>query len=267
MADDIRGMSAELARDPASLVFLALGEALRARGQMDQAQAVAIAGLERHPNLPDAHDLYARILVDHGDVEKAHDEWDIALRFDARHVGALKGLGFLAFRRGDVNMALDHLESALGVDPTNPSVVQALRVVREAAAKEVAPPALAEEQRIDQAFAGFEGGDHGLLLVDARGRLLAGGLHTPKGEDVAETIAGYLAGVHQEAERTARLLGLGRWRWVLAEADEGNLHLTMPERETLLLLARDRSVPSGRLAVLAERAGHAARKWMAAQQP
>jgi len=33
------------------------------------------------------------------------------------------------------------------------------------------------------------------------------------------------------------------------------------------LLARDRSVPSGRLAVLAERAGHAARKWMAAQQP
>jgi predicted regulator of Ras-like GTPase activity (Roadblock/LC7/MglB family) len=105
------------------------------------------------------------------------------------------------------------------------------------------------------------------LLVDARGRLLAGGLHTPNGEDVAETIAGYLAGVQQEAERTARLLGLGRWRWVLAEADHGNLHLTMPERDTLLLLSRDRSIPSGRLAVLAERAGVAARKWLAAQQP
>jgi tetratricopeptide (TPR) repeat protein len=267
MADDVRAMSAELARDPASLVFLALGEVLRGRAQMDKAAAVALAGLERHPNNADAHDLYARILVDQGDLERAHDEWDIALRLDRRHLGALKGLGFLSFRAGAVDTALDHLEAALAVDPTNASVVQALRVVRETANRELAPPAPAEEEKIAQAFVGFEGGDHGLLLVDARGQVLAGGLRTPDGEDVGATIAGYLAGVQQEAERTARLLGLGRWRWILAEADHGNMHLTTPERDTLLLLARDRSVPSGRLAILAERAGHAARQWLAAQQP
>src|SRR5262249_45577035 len=160
-------------------------------------------------------------LSDNGDIDRAREEWDAAHHLDQRHLGALKGLSFLAFRRGDVNSSLDLLETALGVDPSDVSVVQALRVVREAVAKETAPPHPSEEQRIDQAF-GFGGGDHGLLLVDARGRLLAGGLHTPKGEDVAEKIAGYLAGVHQEAERTARLLGLGRWRWVLAEADQGN---------------------------------------------
>ena len=115
MADDIRAMAAELARDPSSLVFLALGESLRATGQLDQAESVARSGIERHANMPDARDLYARILADRGEFELAQDEWDTALRLDQRHVGAHKGLGFLAFRRGDVNSSLEHLETALGV--------------------------------------------------------------------------------------------------------------------------------------------------------
>ena len=38
MSDDIRALTAQLAADPASLVFLPLGEALRRRGQLDSAQ-------------------------------------------------------------------------------------------------------------------------------------------------------------------------------------------------------------------------------------
>ena len=45
MSDDIRGMTAELAADPDSLVFLELGEALRRRGQPDAAFKVARTGL------------------------------------------------------------------------------------------------------------------------------------------------------------------------------------------------------------------------------
>jgi hypothetical protein len=36
-SDDVRRLSDELARDPASLVFLPLGEALRRQGQLDYA--------------------------------------------------------------------------------------------------------------------------------------------------------------------------------------------------------------------------------------
>ncbi len=94
MADDIRALSAQLAQDPQSLVFLRLGEALRRKGQLEAALRVAMNGLERHPHLADAHDLYARILTDKHNYERAFDEWDMAVRIAPHHTGALKGLAF-----------------------------------------------------------------------------------------------------------------------------------------------------------------------------
>ena len=87
MADDIRAMSAELAGDPASMVFLRLGEALRARGQAEAATKVVLAGLERHADSAEAHDLYARILADGGDLDGAEREWNAVLGMDPRHLG------------------------------------------------------------------------------------------------------------------------------------------------------------------------------------
>lgn len=267
MAEDITALSAELARDPASLAFVPLGEALRARGQLDAAISVAVTGLEHHPNLADAHDLYARILADAGDVERAADEWGIALALEPQHAGAHKGLGFVNFRRGDMDGALEHLELALAADPSDHSVVQALHTVRAAAAG-TAPPAAgpaAPPSGPPPVFAGLEGAADSMLLVDARGRVLAGGLQTAAGADVADAVAAYLAGVSQEAERTSRLLELGEWRWIMAEAEEGNLQLSAPAANALLLLVRDRSVPPGRLARQAARAAEVARRWLEGQ--
>src|SRR5207302_2053570 len=112
MADEIKTLSAELARDPQSLVFLRLGDLLRQRGQLDAAHRVALNGLERHPHLADAHDLYARLLADKRDYERAFDEWDMARRIAPGHMGALKGLAFLYFKVGDVAQAVAHLEEA-----------------------------------------------------------------------------------------------------------------------------------------------------------
>lgn len=287
MADEVKQLTAELARDPDSLAFLALGEVLRARDQIEAATQIALAGLERHPQLADAHDLYARILVDADDVQRARDEWSIAVRLDARHVGALKGLGYLAFREGKLGEALDRLEEALAVDPLDPTVVQALQTVRRAAegmeegdaggvetddaprdapresAAEVGGAELAGDPEV---FSGLEGATDGLLLVDDRGRVLGGAVRGRDGTDAAAPVAAYLAGASQEAERTARVLGLGTWTWIVVEGENGNLHVSQPSTETLLLVRRDRSVPSGRLAVFAERATESARVWLEAQQ-
>ncbi|OGU30442.1 MAG: hypothetical protein A3K13_06140 [Gemmatimonadetes bacterium RIFCSPLOWO2_12_FULL_68_9] len=265
MTDDVRALSAELARDPGSLVFVALGEALRVRGQLDAAAKVALAGLEHHPNLADGHDLYARIVADAGDVERAADEWSIVLALDPRHAGAHKGLGFASFQRGDLDAALEHLELALAADPTDQSVVQALHTVRRAAQHATSQPAAVASVERPAVFAGLEGADRGLLLVDPQGRVLAGGLRAQGGPDVAEEVAAYLAGVSQEAERSARLLDLGEWRWIMAEGEHGHLHLSAPSPSALLLLARDKSIPSGRLAILAARAAEMARRWLEAQ--
>jgi tetratricopeptide (TPR) repeat protein len=121
VADDIRTLSARLAQDPHSLAFLELGELLRRKGQIDAAHRVALAGLGRHPHNANAHDLYARILADKRDYERAFDEWDMALRIAPKHLGALKGLAFLYFKVGDIAQAEAHLAAAQRAVPDDPA--------------------------------------------------------------------------------------------------------------------------------------------------
>jgi tetratricopeptide (TPR) repeat protein len=277
MPEDIKTLSAQLAQDPDSLVFLRLAELLRHKGQLDAAHRVAVTGLERHPHLADAHDLYARILADKRDYERAFDEWDMALRIAPDHVGALKGLAFLYFKVGDVAQAAAHLEAAQRVAPDDPGVVQALALARgegdrarsvahaaPVARESIAAPAQPlEEARV---FAGLEGAQEGLLLLDPAGRVLGGALKDPQGRTVTDAVAAYLAGVSQEAARSAKLLGLGTWTGLAAEGRLGHVHLTAPSGDALLLVVRDRAIPMGRLAVIAQRAASVARRWLEQQQ-
>jgi tetratricopeptide (TPR) repeat protein len=323
MPDDIRQLSAQLAQDPGSLVFLRLGELLRRKGQVDTAQRVAITGLERHPHNADAHDLYARILADKHDFERAFDEWDMALRIAPNHTGALKGLAFLYFKIGDIAQAIAHLEEAKRVAPDDPSVEQALALVQGAAEPgppppepepapkaatlrppppprppappkdesveappqpAPAPPAPAPRESVampepaplavpgagaplerERVFAGLEGAQEGLLLLDGSGRVMGGAVRHPNGSDATDAVAAYLAGVSQEATRTGKLLTLGKWTGLSAEGQAGHVHLAQLRQDALLLVVRDRSVPLGRLAVLAERAAQHARSWLEAQ--
>jgi len=264
MADDIRALSAQLAQDPQSLVFLRLGEALRRKGQLEAALRVAMNGLERHPHLADAHDLLARILTDKHDYERAFDEWDMAVRIAPHHTGALKGLAFLYFKVGDVAQAEAHLEQARQVEPDDPSIDQAIAMMRKGAAPPAptAPTAALDEARV---FAGLEGANEGLLLIDGAGRVLGGALRDKTGSDVTDSVAAYLAGVSQEAARTAKLLGLGAWNGLSAEGQHGNVHLAHPTPEALLLVVRERGMPLGRLAILAQRATTMARRWLEQQ--
>ena len=267
MADDVRALSAQLAQDPQSLVFLRLAEALRRKGQLDAALRVAVNGLERHPHLADAHDLYARVLTDKHDYERAFDEWDMALRIAPNHTGALKGLAFLYFKIGDLGQAEAHLELAQRIAPDDPSITQAVAMVRGGTAPAPAPPPARAEAPLDESrvFAGLEGAQEGLVLLDAAGRVLGGALRNPAGADVTDAVAAYLAGVSQEAARTAKLLGLGLWSGLSAEGRHGNVHVAQPSKEALLLVVRDRGVPLGRLAILAQRATAMARRWLERQ--
>ena len=130
MSDDIRGMTAELAADPDSLMFLELGEALRRRGQPDAAFKVARTGLARYPELARAHDLCARILCDRGERDRAFDAWVKALELDPGLVSAHKGLGFLSYQAGDLASAEKHLAYAGQADPGDAGTAAALERVR-----------------------------------------------------------------------------------------------------------------------------------------
>jgi tetratricopeptide (TPR) repeat protein len=299
MADDIRGMTAELAADPDSLIFLDLAEALRRRGQLDAAYKVTRTGLARYPELARAHDLCARILSDRGEPDRAFEAWVTALRLDAGLVSAHKGLGFLYYQAGDIASAEKHLAYAAQADPDDAGTREALERVRlgqagataigrerplppAPPAPEAAPaPADAPADALDASpsllfsfdesarspgdeavFAGLDGGADGLLLLDANGLRLGGGLSDPDGRDVADEVAALLAGVSKEAARTARLLNLGDWRGLAVECGDGNLYLSAPTDSTLLLTVRGLDVPMGRVARFADRASVAARVWL-----
>ena len=130
MSEEIRRLSEELARDPSSLVFLQLGEALRRAGQLDLGLKVAHRGLERHAHNADAHDLLARIRVDRGELQDAFDEWDMVLRLAPNHVGARKGMGYVLFKQGKRTEAETHLSTAASHDRDDASIATALRMVR-----------------------------------------------------------------------------------------------------------------------------------------
>ena len=291
MSDDVRTLTAQLADDPSSLAFLDLAELLRRRGQLDAALTVAANGLSRYPELADAHALRARILAERGDGDGAFDGWMNTLQLDSTHQGAHRGLGFLYYRSGDLTRALRHLEFASQHAPGDRGLESAIERVRSAASEPgrashdvaIAPPAEEPEPRdaspvpfsldMDASgngsagtdadlFAGLEGARDGLLLLDQHGLRLGGAIRDDDGVDVSDSVAAHLAGVSREAARAARLLGLGAWQSVAVECEDGNAHLVAPTAATVLLTVRDVSVPAGRLAIVAERAAQAARRWL-----
>ncbi|HET8623201.1 MAG TPA: hypothetical protein VFM14_06540 [Gemmatimonadales bacterium] len=301
MPDDIRVMTAELAADPTSLVFVDLADALRRRGQLETAQKVLRTGLNRYPELAPAHDLAARIFADRGELDRAFESWVTALRHDPALLAAHKGLGFLYFRANDLASAEKHLAYVAEADPGDAGAAAALERVKAAAPRPMvgapdgrmasqevvtAPEAFnvtalapvepasqapdhlpfsfdSDTSRDDSAvFAGLEGGSDSLLLVDGNGLRLGGGLRTRTGDDVGDAVAAQLAGVAREAARTARLLALGDWRGLAIESPGGSCYLLAPTPESLLFTARGPDLPMGRVARLAERAAVAARRWL-----
>jgi tetratricopeptide (TPR) repeat protein len=298
VSDDIRTLTARVAEEPTSLAFLELAEALRRRGQLDAAGKVARGGLIRYPGLADAHDLMARILSDQGDLAGSFDAWADALRLDPMRTGALKGIAFLYFRAGDAAAAIEHLQRAAEVDPDDISIAQALaRVRRDSRARPSAPEPVEEEMpapapvpaTVEQplaqaerpmaqpqpvtagslpamdeagsAFAAIDGG-RSVVLVDANGLLLAGSLTTPDGAENGDRVAAELAGVSREASRAGRLLGLGQWHSITLECPDAHCVLVQPTTDTVLLAAREPSLPIARVVLVAERAAREAKTWL-----
>ena len=298
MADDIRRLSDELARDPSSLVFIQLGELLRQQGQIDVARKVAIRGLERHSHNADAHDLLARIEVDRGALQAAFDEWDMVLRISPEHTGAQKGMGFVAYRQGKLVEAERYLSQAAETDAEDVSIASALSFVRKELASQrsdfgaeqtsESPPRgartsspttqAAEDAGLRPGWsegAGREAarmlfsetigeGEQTVLLLDSSGRVMAGAYMGQDGRDIGQEVGAELSGVSDEAQRAMRHLDLGDWSSIVFETDVAIVALGPAPGDGLIVVAAERSTPLGFVRRLQEKALLRAREWLGA---
>jgi len=233
------------------LGFLELGERLRQRGQLAAAATVCLNGLTRAPTVAAAHDLLGRIRADQGDDAAAITAWRAALECDPEHVGARKGLAFVAFRAHDLSAAERQLESAAALAPHDASVLAALDRIRALRVSTPEPaPAL-----------GAPGSD--MLLFDLHGLRLAGGIDLAADADRADLVSAESAGLMKEALRASRLLELGALQYLVIEAPDARTALAMIEDDAALLVRRSGATPLGRLLALVARAVPAARTMLA----
>jgi predicted regulator of Ras-like GTPase activity (Roadblock/LC7/MglB family) len=273
MADDVRRWSDELARDPASLVFLPLGETLRRQGQLDLALKIAMRGLERHSHNTDAHDLLARIAVDRGELQRAFDEWDMVLRLTPGHLGALKGMAFVRFQQGNTTEAEQYLERAASVGGDD-EIAAALanmraagRGTRDAGRENGAQPAsLAPRPASHDPRALFADvlGEHEqtALLLDDQGLVLAGIYVGEDGHDVAAEVGAELSGVTDAARRATKHLDIGEWRAIVLETEVAVVTMAPSAGDGLLVVAASKATPLGLVRRVLDRCLERARKWL-----
>ena len=296
MADAIHRWSEELARDPSSLVFLQLGEALRREGQLDMALRIAVRGLERHPHNAEAHDLLARIEVGRGELQHAFDEWDMVLRLVPNHVGALKGMAFVCFQQGRSADAQRYLEQA-ATHGGDEQVVAALANMRRAGttlkmampdvdavaepsakpreAKHTELPPAQPAGRPATAAPGYGANDpHALfadllgeheqtaLLLDDQGLVLAGIYLGEDGRDVGAEVGAELSGMTDAARRATRHLSIGDWRSIVLETEVAVVTMAPAVGDGLLVLAASRDTPLGLVRRVLDRCVERARVWL-----
>ena len=268
MTDDIRALTARMAEEPGSLAFLELAEALRRRGQLEAAYKVARGGLARYPGLADAHDLMARVLSDQGDLAGAFDAWSSALQLDPDADQRAQGHRVPLLPRGRRGRRRSSTCSArMDVDPDDRSIRAGARAgsarerrgtrprrgggqaatTRQPAV--AAPPAGRRHgRRTSGLFDGVDGGERGLLLVDANGLRLGGELRRPRTaatRAIASRPSSPASRVRRRAPPGCSASGAGTrsrssrptatWCWRSATAD------------TVLLAAREPSLPMGRV--------------------
>jgi len=263
MHDEIHRWSDELARDPSSLVFLQLAEALRRQGQLDVALKIALRGVERHAKHVEAHDLLARIAVDQRDFDRACAAWETVLSLQPEHVGAMKGLGYVHFQQRRLTDAEHYLSRAAQAGGGS-DVAAALDAVRRSSGGVEVPAVdgvpLSDAHRLFADLLVDEG--QTAILLDANGYVLAGLYLDEEGHDVAQEIGAQLSGISEEVVRSTRHLDLGEWRSIVFETGAAVVAMTPATENSLLVVAASRATPLGLLRRLLDRCADRARAWL-----
>jgi tetratricopeptide (TPR) repeat protein len=117
--DDLRR---RVQQDPASIAFAQLAEELRRAGRLQEAVDTCRAGLMIHPTYLSARVTLGRALLELDKLDDAERELDFVARHAPENRGAVRGLGDICRRRGDLGAALAHYRRALALTQYDPDL-------------------------------------------------------------------------------------------------------------------------------------------------
>src|SRR5262245_31314593 len=132
--DDLRR---RVQKDPASIAFAQLAEELRRAGQLDESIDTCRTGLTRHPGYLSARVTLGRALLELNELEAAQGELEHVLRSAPENLAAIRGLGEIHHRRGDLAAALAQYRAALALARNDPDLEETVAEL----ARQVEPPA------------------------------------------------------------------------------------------------------------------------------
>jgi tetratricopeptide (TPR) repeat protein len=118
----IEDLRRRVQKDPASIAFAQLAEELRRAGHHAEAVDVCQAGLVIHPGYLSAHVTLGRALIELNRLEEAATELELVLKSAPDNLAAMRGLGDIYQRRGDLGGALAQYRSALSIARNDPDL-------------------------------------------------------------------------------------------------------------------------------------------------
>ncbi|MBI1963760.1 MAG: tetratricopeptide repeat protein [Candidatus Rokubacteria bacterium] len=134
MSDDaIRRQEERVARDPGSLAFAQLADLYRKAGRTEDAVRVCRDGLVRYPHYTTARLILAKALSAEGDLDGALAELRAILEVSPKDVQCHRLAAEIHRRRGRIDEAVGHLETAVRLDPGDRESRALLSLLRAAA--------------------------------------------------------------------------------------------------------------------------------------
>lgn len=220
-----------LSRNPNSLVFAALSDAYRKKGDLAKAFNVCSRGLKLHPDYGPGHLVMARINTERGMHTEAEKELTLAVQVDGKTRGTELLLAQILIRRGQTKEAGKILERLKITDPENQVVAELLRAEKERAepGRPIFDVMTARERwRIEKVVDLRDGvgylkslpGVSGALMVGENGLVMESKLSAVLKEELIGAVATSITGRVKEGMSG---IGFGEYEQVLIET--GNLAL------------------------------------------
>jgi predicted regulator of Ras-like GTPase activity (Roadblock/LC7/MglB family) len=220
-----------LSRNPNSLVFAALSDAYRKKGDLAKAFHVCSRGLRLHPDYGPGHLVMARINTERGMHTEAEKELTLAVQVDGKTRGTELLLAQILIRKGQTKEAGKILERLKITDPENQVAAELLRAEKERAepGRPIFDVMTARERwRIEKVVDLRDGvaylkslpGVSGALMVGENGLVMESKLNAVLKEELIGAVATSITGRVREGMSG---IGFGEYEQVLIET--GNLAL------------------------------------------